>query len=370
MCYATRILLSVLSTLVLWGGLLSNYFPISNHKELGRLSQPGTIDTAVTSGTAYLPLSFRSPPVPESTRFAVIGDFGSGNSAESRVAALVQGWNPDFVITTGDNNYPDGEAATIDENIGQFYSQYIGNYQGAYGSGSATNRFWPSLGNHDWRAITCTGDSCSGPYFDYFTLPNNERYYQVDLGLVHLFAIDSDPDEPDGRDENSVQASWLQDQLAASTSCYNIVYFHHAAYSSGPHGSYSTMQWPYSAWGADAVLSGHDHLYERLDVGGIPYFVNGAGGASLYNFTGTGDLPPEANSIVRYNEDHGALLVTATAVEITYQFYAANGMLIDDYSVAKGICQPGYQDDAFRLNVPQLDPGILHPASSRAPLVP
>jgi hypothetical protein len=198
------------------------------------------------------------------------------------------------------------------------------------------------LGNHDWNSIDCSGGSCSGAYFDYFTLPNNERYYEVDLGIVHLFAIDSDSDEPDGQDENSIQASWLQDRLAASTSCYNLVYFHHAAYSSGNHGSSSTMQWPFPAWGADAVFNGHDHLYERLDVNGTPYFVNGAGGASLYDFDNIGNLPPEAESIFRYNQDYGAMLVTASFTGITYQFYNAEGVLIDEYTVTKNCADYTY----------------------------
>jgi hypothetical protein len=54
-----------------------------------------------------------APPI----RFAVIGDYGHNTAAEAQVAALVAGWNPDFVITTGDNNYPSGEAATIDQHI-------------------------------------------------------------------------------------------------------------------------------------------------------------------------------------------------------------------------------------------------------------
>ncbi|HLF91371.1 MAG TPA: metallophosphoesterase [Anaerolineales bacterium] len=270
-------------------------------------------------------------PINGAVRFAVIGDFGNNSLNEARVATLVADWNPDFVITTGDNNYPDGEAATIDENIGQYYREFIGNYQGSYGPGSPNNRFWPSLGNHDWHTITCAGDNCTGAYFDYFTLPNNERYYEVDLGLIHLFALDSDSGEPDGRDENSIQAGWLQNQLATSTSCYNIVSLHHAPYSSGKHGSNATTQWPFSDWGADAVLSGHDHLYERLDVNGTPYIVNGAGGAGLYSFDNLGTLPPEAISVVRYNQDHGAMLVTAASTGVTYQFYNADGILIDDY---------------------------------------
>lgn len=288
-----------------------------------------------------------SLPGDEPVRFAVIGDYGRDTDDEGRVADLVSSWDPDFVITTGDNNYPDGEASTIDDNIGKYYSQFIGNYQGSYGPGSPTNRFWPSLGNHDWHSITCSGSSCSGAYFDYFTLPNNERYYEVDLGLVHLFAIDSDSDEPDGRDEDSVQAGWLQDQLAASTSCYNFVYFHHAPYSSGNHGSSSRLQWPFPAWGADAVFNGHDHLYERIDVGGTPYFVNGAGGASLYDFDNLGNLPPEAESMVRYNADYGAMLVTAGVTGVTYQFYNADNELIDEYIVPKNCADFAYDYAVF-----------------------
>jgi hypothetical protein len=168
------------------------------------------------------------------SRFAVIGDFGADTPDEGRVAAMVKSWKPDFVITTGDNNYPTGEAATIDVNIGKYYAEFIGNYHGAFGPGSPTNRFWPSPGNHDWvRGL--------GAYVEYFTLPGNERYYDVDLGLVHLYALDSDPHEPDGTKLDSVQAQWLKEKLASSKACYDVVYFHHAAYSSALHGSTLAM---------------------------------------------------------------------------------------------------------------------------------
>lgn len=257
-------------------------------------------------------------------RFAAIGDFGNDSTDEGRVADLVKSWNVDFVITMGDNNYPDGEAITIDDNIGKYYAEFIGDYTGAYAPGSATNRFWPSPGNHDWHAPGLV------PYLDYFTLPGNERYYDVDLGLVHLFAVDSDSAEPDGNTDDSAQGAWLQQQLAASTSCYDVVYFHHAAYSSAEHGSNLTLRWPYEAWGADVVMAGHDHSYERLAVGGIPYFVNGLGGAGLYNFV---NIEPESQ--VRYNADHGAMLVTADKTEIRFQFYSADSVLVDELAVPK-----------------------------------
>jgi tartrate-resistant acid phosphatase type 5 len=233
-----------------------------------------------------------------SIRFAVIGDYGLASQPESDVASLVSGWNPDFVITTGDNNYPTGASSTIDQNIGQYYHNYIYPYTGSYGTGAASNRFFPSMGNHDWYTAG------AAPYLSYFMLPGNERYYDFVRGDVHFFAIDSDSSEPDGNSSTSIQAAWLSRHFADSCSTWNIVYLHHAPYSSGPHGSNVTLQWPYASWGASAVLAGHDHTYERIMHDGIPYFVNGLGGSSIYSF-GT----PVSGSVVRYDSDYGAMLV-------------------------------------------------------------
>ncbi len=293
---------------------------------------------AVSDYQIYLPIVQNTPtpfPGEDTVRFAVIGDYGDASINEERVATLVASWNPDFIITTGDNNYPNGTAETIDQNIGQYYSSFIGNYQGDYGLGSVENRFWPSLGNHDWRSLNCKRNKCSGPYFDYFTLPSNESYYDIDYGLVHLFAIDSDDHEPDGNNESSIQAGWLQGELATSASCFNVVFFHHPPYSSGKHGSTTIMQWPFRTWGTDVVLAGHDHTYERLDADDFPFFVIGNSGRSLYGFDNVSNLPDGVDSIIRYNQDYGAMLVTATRDGITYQFSNANGDVIDEHSVAK-----------------------------------
>ena len=227
-----------------------------------------------------------------STRFAVIGDYGSAGQPESSVASLVKSWNPDFIITTGDNNYPNGGTSTIDANIGQYYRQYIYPYQGIYGTGSTVNNFYPSLGNHDWLITT---GGLPKPYLDYFSLPGNERYYEFVRGPVHFFVLDSDPSEPHGTTSNSTQGQWLQAALSASTKSWNVVYLHHSPYSSGPHGSNTTLQWPYQAWGADIVLSGHDHDYERLFVNDFPYIVNGLGGyPGIYNFNISNIRKPSA----------------------------------------------------------------------------
>ena len=197
-------------------------------------------------------------------RFAVIGDYGDGSQAEADVAARVASWRPDFVITTGDNNYNVGASETITAHILNDYGSFITD-------DPATTRFFPSLGNHDWY----TADAQA--YLTTFALPGNERYYEFVRGNVHFFAIDSDAHEPDGNDVNSAQAQWLRETMRASAAPYKVVYFHHPPYSSGVHGSDVGMQWPFAAWGASVVLAGHDHNYERLVVDGTPFFVNGAG---------------------------------------------------------------------------------------------
>ncbi|HYN89536.1 MAG TPA: metallophosphoesterase [Ardenticatenaceae bacterium] len=262
----------------------------------------------------------------ETARFAVIGDYGDAGPPEQAVADLVKSWNPDFIITTGDNNYRYGAAATIDANIGQYYHEFISPYKGSYGPGAAVNRFFPSLGNHDWYTAG------AAPYLEYFTLPGNERYYDFTWGPLHVFALDSDPNEPDGVTSTSTQALWLRDGLAASTSCWDLVYFHHPPFSSGKHGSIGWMQWPFPEWGADAVLAGHDHVYERIDREGFPYFVDGLGGRHRYEFQTT----PVTGSQVRYNDNWGAMLVVATRTEIVYTFVAINGSVVDTYTQTGG----------------------------------
>jgi hypothetical protein len=260
----------------------------------------------------------------DTVRFAVIGDYGSGSRHAAAVAEMVRGWNPDFIITTGDNNYPTGAAETIDRSIGQFYHKFIYPYSGGYGEGAAINRFFPSLGNHDM-------DMARGqPYLDYFVLPGNERYYDLVAGPAHLFALNSDWREPDGINSRSIQAEWLRDGLAASTSPWKLVYMHVPPYSSGAHGSGVALRWPYDEWGATAVLSGHNHHYERVIVDGFPYFVNGAGGGGLYAFSTIVE-----GSVVRYNDHYGAMLVTASAEAITFEFYSITdgGTLEDTYTI-------------------------------------
>jgi tartrate-resistant acid phosphatase type 5 len=268
--------------------------------------------------------------------FAVIGDYGNGSPHERAVADLVDSWDPAYVIALGDDYYA-GAGGTgtgkYDRSTGAFYGRWLKDITTTgklYPLGTArVNAFFPAMGNHDLSDATPSPRT----YLTYFNLPGsgfantsgNERYYDFVQGPVHFFVLNSNKSEPDGTSSDSKQGKWLQRGLAASTAKWNIVYFHHPPYSSyGGHGSAKYMQWPFASWGADGVLSGHAHDYERVMHDGIPYFVNGLGGATRHDFS-----PAVAGSAVRYRDDWGAQKVTITDSEMTFEFYAVSGRLVD-----------------------------------------
>jgi len=89
------------------------------------------------------------------------------------------------------------------------------------------------------------------------------------------------------------------------------------------------MQWPFKEWGADLVLSGHDHTYERILRDGLVYVVNGLGGSTIYPF-----VIPVEGSQVRYNDDFGAMLVEASAQQLSFQFINRANQVIDSYQLS------------------------------------
>jgi tartrate-resistant acid phosphatase type 5 len=313
---------------------------------MGVLSASACTQTAASSPTT--PTASGAPVTPATnaqtveapTTFAIIGDYGLGSDSEASVARLVESWSPAYIVAVGDDYYaPAGGNGTAkyDASTGAYYCRWLANVTTTgkrCPSGlAATNAFFPAMGNHDYTDAQPSPDT----YVTYFDLPGkgfvntsgNERFYDFVEGSIHFFVIDSDPHEPAGTDSTSTQAQWLKAQLAASTSRWNIVYDHHPPYSSDDsHGSTPNMQWPFAEWGADAVISGHSHTYERIMRDGIVYFVNGMGGASRYKFT-----TPTSGSAIRYNGNWGAQQVTVTPTSLTFAFYNVDGSLIDSYSI-------------------------------------
>lgn len=308
----------------------------------------GTAAQAVTtSASSSATVSPPSPPVTATptptdppTIFAVIGDYGRDNGDQAAVARLVGSWDPAYVVSVGDGYYATAggtRSGRYDESTGAHYCRWLADIttsgQRCPAGQAERNAFFPAMGNHDYTDARPSPET----YLDYFDLPGdgftntsgNERYYDFVEGPVHFFVLNSNPQEPDGIDETSSQAEWLQQQLAASESAWNIVVDHHPPYSSdADHGSNPDLQWPFADWGADVVISGHAHTYERVMRDGITYFVNGLGGSPRYKFT-----TPVSGSVVRYNDTWGAQRVTVTPSTLTFDFLTIEGALVDSHTV-------------------------------------
>ena len=287
--------------------------------------------------TAPIISNFRATVVPPegTVVVGVIGEYGDASINTQNVANLVDSWSVDSVISTGGDRAD--ALIDYDQSTGQFYCDYLADAQpGAFCSGSqvANNAFFPAPGSFAHNNGNGIVD-----FENYFTLPgsgqtssnssSSELYYDVERGPIHFFILDSQSALADSN-EMQTQRNWLQQQLAASDATWKIVVLSNAPYTSGDAiGSNVSLRWPFAAWGAHAVIAGQERLYERLDADLIPYFVNGAGGAPLDGFTSV-----LANSQVRYNAAHGAMRITATAEQVSFEFFSHTGALIDSHTVA------------------------------------
>jgi tartrate-resistant acid phosphatase type 5 len=238
---------------------------------------------------------------------AVIGDFGSGTPPERQVADLVARERATTVVTTGDNVYTSAGYPTL---VGSYYRRWVG-----------SREFLPTTGNHDYSQGIANFDA-------YFSALNGRRVYSAIRGGVEFFALDSQA-ALTSSSAMSRQRTWLQAALRRSSARWKVVVLHHPPYSSGiAHGSSPQFRWPYAAWGADLVLSGHEHSYERLRVGAITYVVDGSGGKDLYALG-----RPLTGSVARDDVDYGALFLRPQARALVGEFRTASGRLVDSFSI-------------------------------------
>jgi hypothetical protein len=194
----------------------------------------------------------------------------SGAADTARTVAAGLAADPQaIVLTLGDHTYPRGRA--------QEFADCYGPTWGAF-----KDRTWPAPGNHEYTTPK------AAPYFAYFGERAGRGYYSLELGSWHIVSLDSNLAPA----EHAAQIAWLRADLASHPARCTLAFWHHPLYSSGGHGSIPKMR---DAWrllqeaGAELVLSGHDHDYERFapqDADGRPdrergmrQFVVGTGGA-------------------------------------------------------------------------------------------
>lgn len=291
----------------------------------------------------------------EVTTIGIIGDFGNASAAEQDVATLIDSWGPDAIVTVGDNWYGSTVSeAALDQKAGAYFRKYIFPYHGTAGEQIATEQqFFACIGNHD-RSPEGRFDISRA----FWNLPSHIKnssnlskgYYDVVIGPVHFFILDSGYNsdyvlkQEDGNTSTSIQAAWLRIAMNQSKSPWRVVVLHHAPFSSQDSGgssepaleddgsmSHPALQWPFKAWGANLVLSGHSHGYERLTVDGLNYIVAGNGGQSLDNYLNT----PLTDSVVRYNADYGAVKIAATTETLTVKSITRTGTVVDTLELTR-----------------------------------
>jgi 3',5'-cyclic AMP phosphodiesterase CpdA len=228
------------------------------------------------------------------------------------------------VFTVGDNAYYQG---TRDE------------YERCYGPtwGRHKARTRPIPGNHEYETPGASG------YYGYFgpaAAPAAPGFYSYDLGAWHIVALNSNIPI----DEGSPQIAWLRDDLSRHRATCTLAYVHHPLFSSGRNGPSPHMRllWEvlYAA-GVEAVISGHDHLYERFapqnPAGrvefdrGVRQFVVGTGGAHLY------PVPPTRPNSEAVASVWGVLKLTLRGGAYDWEFVPVAGQSFRD--VGTGGCQ-------------------------------
>jgi len=136
----------------------------------------------------------------------------------------------------------------------------------------------------------------------------------------------------------SRQYDWLKADLQASTAACTLAFWHEPLYSSGPHGGQSLVR-PFwrllYKYGADVILIGHDHIYERFArqtpngakdaAHGIQEFVVGTGGAEQYRVEHR-----QAHSRVRNTNVFGVLRLTLADGSYSWRFVPAMGARFHD----------------------------------------
>jgi len=215
-----------------------------------------------------------------------VGDIASCDSTGDEQTARLLRSTHGPIAALGDLVYPDGTEADFRRCFDPSW-------------GRLAARVRPALGNHEYRSGSARAAIAR------FDLPRR-GWYAYDLGSWHVVVLNSNCDKVAGCGRGSAQWRWLRADLAAHPSLCTLAYWHHSRFSSGLHGSRANVAplWNLLARaGAEIVLGGHDHDYERFaPVDGIRSFVVGTGGAERYPI-----LFGRAGSVVHNTANFGVL---------------------------------------------------------------
>src|SRR5262245_56091401 len=269
----------------------------------------------ISVGALIKPSSIFCSPVNDKIRFAVIGDWGTGDRDQIGVAnqmfAAHQRTPFDFVISAGDNIYPNGSGRHFAKNFEHPFANLL----------KDRVKFYAVLGNHDVEAGR--QDQCQYSLFNM----GGQNYYKIERGdgQAEFFMLDSN-------DFGADQANWLESSLRDSRAKWKIEVFHHPLYSSGKrHGSASGLRTRleplFTRYGVNLAISGHDHIYERIKPQqGIQYFVSGAAGKVR-----RGDVNRASGlSAASFDDDNHFMTFEVSGGEASFQAISESGRVVDN----------------------------------------
>ncbi len=299
-----------------------------------RYAEPGDytvrLDVANSAGAATVTrtdLVHVTAPTPQDPVLVGAGDIATcGSDADEQTATVLDGVQG-TVFALGDNAYDSGSASEYSDCYGPTWGRHKG------------RTLFPVAGNHDYNTAGATG------YYGYFGDAAGDPakgWYSRDVGGWHVVVLNSNCTVV-GCGLDSPQEQWLRADLAASTAPCTVALWHHPRASSGIYANDPSVQafWEdlYYA-GADLVLNGHEHIYERFrpldaagtadDTYGITQFIVGTGGAELRSL---GTLNPA--SVARNAATYGVLKLTLHPDSGDFAFLpVAGGSYTDNGSVA------------------------------------
>jgi acid phosphatase type 7 len=268
-------------------------------------------------------------PVPNLTPAAgsdptllAVGDIADCDSDGDEATAALLDHLPGIVAALGDTVYDSGTA-----------QEFADCYDPTWGRHKSRTR--PAVGNHEYLTPGASG------YFGYFGAAAGDPkkgYYSYELGSWHIVVLNSNCAKVGGCHAGSPQEQWLRKDLAAHPTTCTLAYWHHPRFSFGKYDDNEATRvlWQaLDAAGAEIVLSGHDHNYQRwapqnpdgtLDrERGIREFVVGTGGKNHYPLGS-----PPANVEQSNDETFGILQLTLRPTSYDWTFIPEAGKTFTD----------------------------------------